>query len=218
MKFLALETNIDVFRNEYLIEGEEELLVTHFHWLKFLTGCIGSLILVGILTVAFVSLLAARLENMVLITSVYTLLLLFLAMRIFNAFISYRYSYLIVTTEKIVEIRHESLIRQVTNPMHLDSVISTDVATSFFGVFNTGTVVVNLTERTKYSSKRIEFKFMPNPNMVAGIIENGIVISKRDLMDSGEDTNTKKLLQQVHEKSKEVTSSTPLNNYDDKIS
>lgn len=216
MKFLALETDINVFRNEYLIEGEEELLVTHFHWLKFITGCIGSLLLVAIATAAFIAALAMNLESIVLFTIVYAVLLFFLSMRIFNAFISYRYSYLIVTTEKIVEVRHESLIRQVTNPMHLDSVISTDVATSFFGLFNTGTVVVNLTERTKYSSKRIEFEFMPEPNMVAGIIENAIVISKRDLMSVDADTTA--VLEQVHEKAEEVTHSTPLNNYDDKIS
>lgn len=179
MKIFALQTNINVLRKAYIIQGEKELLVTHYHWISFVIYTYKHILL----TVAAFSVysLIIRYELFPLQYALVGMLLwlVYLGWTIINGFIRYKLNFVIVTTEKVVLIEQVSFFKQHVNPMHLDTIVSTDVNSQLLGLFRCGKVVINLTERTQYSSKQVLIEYIPDPNAVAGIIENAIVLDKK---------------------------------------
>lgn len=216
MKIFALQTDVNEFRKQYIVEKEEsELLLTHYHWIKFIMGCYREILITISLFSLFFWTTQLLPDFFELIGLILIAWLLFAVIRVAFAFINYRFSYILVTTEKVVVINHPSLFVQRVNPMPLSSIVSTDISSQLFGIFNCGLLVLNLSERTQYSSKQVELPYVPAANSVAGIIENGMTLEKNRIAYDG-DLPTD-VVDDIHQKADMVQAAEPLNQTDPQI-
>jgi hypothetical protein len=97
-----------------------------------------------------------------------------------KALISWRYNYLIVTTEKIVIVKHISFFHQEIYPIHIENILSTRTESQYFGIGNCGTLFINLEEKVGGgNSQHVCIPTLPNPSVIGGIIENAVVLKKQ---------------------------------------
>lgn len=177
MRIFALETDTAKFRRKFIVKGEKELLCTHSHWILFVTSTIipSVVMMIGI---SFLTFLSRVFPESIIINSLIVIGFLTYTMVIINNFIHWKYSFIFLTTEKVICVTFNSLFSHDINPTHLDNINSTEVKSEFGGIFRSGSLIINLHERNKYSTKRLVYKNIPNATNVAGAIENAIVLVK----------------------------------------
>jgi len=177
MRIFALETDTTKFRRKFIVKGEKELLCTHFHWILFVKSLIVPTVLfIG--TIALYWFFADIFPDNLTLNIFLGISIGSFALTVINRFIHWRYSFIFLTSEKVVCVVFKSLFRHEINPTHLDNINSTEVASEYWGFFRCGSLIINMRERTKYSTKRIIYSHVPNATSVAGAIENAIVLVK----------------------------------------
>ena len=206
MHILALETNLGKLKKQFLAEGEEELLSTTRHIFAFLIPIFWSSLLTIFLLSAGIAAIATGIVAAPLASLFLLAWLLFFLYQIAATVIHWRYHFLVVTTEKVVVIKHRSFFYQDIFPLHLENIISTRSESQFFGIGNCGTVQLTLEQKKELgSSQEVIVDYLPRPSVVAGVIENAIVLKKQRVpVDQGPQDQAQKI-EDVREKTEEET-------------
>lgn len=184
MRILALETSVEKFTKKFLIPNEEIICTTHLHWI---------VVVVDILVPTFMAIGVIFLTGYATIQAWWDLLQLHLffilwwityGILILNAIIHWRYNFFIVTTEKVIVVRHRSIFAENVDPAPLEDLISTNVHLQFLGIFQVGKIHIALRERKKATSREMILPFIPHPNDIAAAVENAIVLKKQRMMQT----------------------------------
>lgn len=199
MRFFAMETNLDVLKEKFLVEGEEAALVTHRHFLVFLVEAFWPII-IGAL-VLFVLMLATAAELLTIDWYIAGLAALFAveAILLFRAWASWRYNFLIVTTQKVVIIEQRTFYQQI-HPLPFSSISNTRVESQFFGIFRCGILHVNTTVPERGGQyQELPNPYMPKPENIAAVIENGLVLTKQPPQPTEEEAKKQKMQEPAKE-------------------
>ena len=181
MRFFALQTDLGELKKQFILENDQEILVTSRHGLIFFTSLLTAtavtLAVWAVLAMAFVFVGTATLRLTIgvlaVIAAVYELY------AILHAYINWRYNILIITTEKIVIINQWNLFYQNVQPIHLNNVRSATCETQFFGIWRCGTLRINLQETVDNTTKEIVLPYIPQPDVVVSAIEQAISLEKK---------------------------------------
>jgi hypothetical protein len=180
MRFLALQTDVEEMKKGFLVEGEKELLTTAHHFLSFLAPfAFMTVVTIGMVAVVMALLLFSSEMLLLFLTILLTFWLLFYLYYLVKIYIDWRYNFVIVTTQKIVVIRHHTFLHQYISPVNLDNIASNRVESQWFGIFRCGIICLSLKERQAGSTKEIFLRYIPNHNVVASTIENAIALASQ---------------------------------------
>ena len=180
MRFLALQTDIRQLKKQFLVEGEEEILTTMHHPFVFLASAVRDTFFL-LCFAAFLGLIASFLGSSAGIIIGFVFLFGFLVYFFFllGAYIRWHYNFLIVTTEKIVIVKHRSFTYHNVNPIHLEDIERTKFESQFFGIWRCGTIHILLKEREGGTTRVNVLRYIPQPDVVASAIENAIGLAKQ---------------------------------------
>lgn len=149
MRLFALETTIAKLKKQLIAEGGEELLSARHHIFTFLIPIIGIVILtVGFLVVEAVAIMASIVPP----SFVDPLLYLWLVIALYftaRSLIAWRFNFLIVTTEKIVIVKHISFFHQEIHPIHIENIRSIRAESQFPGIGHCGILHLYLEEKNR---------------------------------------------------------------------
>lgn len=178
MRIFALETDVAKIKQSFMVEGEQELLTVHHHWICFFTFASRGLIVLFLL---FITSGVAMMEIVPpIVPSIIGLILGVVLFFIFiNAIIQWRYNFLIVTTEKLVVVTQISLFHQAVKPTSYENVASSRSESQFFGLVRAGVLFINLKQRLQGSSQELILRHMPRPEEITSVIENALVIMRQ---------------------------------------
>lgn len=203
MRLLALETDAAKITKQFTTEGEEVLLTTTRHVFHCLTAIAGVLIVTVVLVAAGISAVSYGFATIAIVAILLTPWLLFALYRLIDAVIGWRFYFLIVTTEKVVIVRHRFYFRQEISPIHLENIVSTRSDLQFLGVGNCGMLHLTLMEKKQGTSGEVLERYLPKPAVIAGAIENAMVLKKqRAPADKGPEEQERKV-EEVKEKVEE---------------
>lgn len=181
MKFLALQTDVELLKKQFIPEGEHEIVTVTKHPIKFFVELfevtVGAFVFSSILFLALLTI-----DNSIGLSirySLYVLLLLTYAYQILKSYIAWRYNFLIVTSEKIIIINQRSFLHQDMNSIHLDNIRSSRFESQFFGIFRCGVVSIDLHELEGGSTQMLTLPYIPAPDTVASAIEHGIFLKEQ---------------------------------------
>ncbi len=204
MRFFALQTDLGELKKQFILQNDQEILVTTRHGIVFfvslLTATAVTVAVWAILATAFVfagtATLRLLISVLVVVTAVYELY------AILNAYIAWRYNILIVTTEKIVTINQSNLFHQNVQPIHLNNVRSATCESQFFGIWRCGILRINLQETIDNTTKEIVLPYIPQPDVVVSAIEQVISLEKKKAREKPEEQLPKieEVQQKVDEK------------------
>lgn len=176
MRFLALETDIEKMKEHFVVEGEDVLLTTAHHRFIFLIPLVlWTIVTVVIAALAILFAVTYQSEATTVIAGIVFLLwALYYAYRLLQAFVQWRYNFIVVTTRKVVIVDHILCFYENVTPIHLENISSTVFDLQFLGIDQCGTLHFHLKERVGGSTMLIDRPYISNPEAVAGIIENAI--------------------------------------------
>ena len=207
MRFLALEANIRKLKQRFMAEGEEELLTTSRHVFAFLIPLLWIIPLTALFIVAWGAGLTMGLDFFVITALLYAWFLFALGVAL-NAFIEWRYNFLVVTTEKIVIVDHTFIFSQVIRPVPLENIATTDTGSQYLGLGHCGYVNLHLSEVEHGTNRELRLDRLPKPDVIAGIIENARTLkSQRSPADKGTEGQARKV-EDVQQKTEEQIPST----------
>ncbi len=180
MRIFALETNPRRIIERFCSQGEDSVLQTRYHWLSFLVASFDEF-LAGVVVLAGIVFAVGegwRIDPVVWIPIGLIYFVLFL--RVFKAFVDWRYDFLFVTTDKIVLVDQTSIFRQEVKPIHLENVGGVSTATQFLGLFPFGILTLHLKEGL--GGDTITRKYIPNAESVASRITDVVTKYQRTQM------------------------------------
>ena len=132
MRFFALDTRIaQKIRERYCTEGEQEVLLTRYHWLSFLFRSFWQLTFTATLIIIVIFALSSAWPLFEVVGFVIGLWIVIVFFRLLKAFIDWRYDMILLTTEKIVLVDQTSFIRHEEKPIHMENVGGVTAATQF---------------------------------------------------------------------------------------
>lgn len=179
MRFFALETDLNVLKRKFLVEGEEAALVTHRHYLAFLVHAFwpvvgGVVVAAGLMGATAVGLLTF--DWYILSLAAFFAVE---AMLLFHAWSQWKYNFLIVTTQKVVIVEQRTFHQHI-HPLPFSSVSNTRVESQFAGIFRCGVLYINTTVPERGGQyQELPIPYMPKPENIAAVIENGLVLTKQ---------------------------------------
>lgn len=178
MRFFALDTNIaQKIRQRYCTEGEEEVLLTRYHWLSFVFKSVREIAITAVfLGVIF---LAWKYEWPLyeIIAGSVLLWLVFVFFHVLREFIDWRYDMFLVTTEKIVLVDQTSFIRHEEKPIHLENVGGVSSATQYLNLFPFGSLTLHLKEGL--GGDAVKLRYVPHAAHVASAIADVVTRYQR---------------------------------------
>lgn len=199
MRFLALETDIRKLKRQFLAEGEEELLTTSHHIYNFLLPMLWIAPVTIAIVFMWIELMTRGADPFFVTTILYVWLLIALGLAL-DAFIKWRYRFLIITTEKIVLVEHKFIFSHQITPVPIENITSAHTASQFLGIGNCGRLTLNLVVMKGGTNEEIHIRTVPKPDVIAGVIENARVLKgQRVAVDQGPTDQTEKV-QDVKEK------------------
>jgi hypothetical protein len=181
MKFLALQTDVEVLKKQFIPEGEHEIMTVTRHPVIFVLDFIWKTA-VFIIVIFFLSAAFAFFQNLAnpfIFILFFVLLTLGYFYTIAVSYIAWRYNFLIITTDKIIIIDHYSFFRQKMNSVHLDMVLRSKFSTQFLGLFHCGTIYIHLDEKNEGSTRIVKVTTVIAPDAVVGAIESAIALKQQ---------------------------------------
>ena len=178
MRFLALQTDIELLKKQFIPEGEHEIMtvarhpiifIIDFFWKSFVAF---ALLVILAFVAPFFDSPAGRLTTVALIAFI----MLGYLYELVVSYIAWRFNFLIVTSDKVVIINHRSFFHQRMNSLHIDDIRSSKCESQFFGIVRCGIVQINLEEKSGGSTKVTSIRYVPAPDLVASAIENAIAM------------------------------------------
>ncbi len=181
MRFLALQTNVELLKKQFIPEGEHEILTVTRHPIKFIADFFGKTLLVLLLTTSISFSLSFFSSSMPssLTLALTVFILLFYLYQIVKSYIAWRYNFLIVTSEKIIIIHHESFLHQSINSIHLENIRNTGFISQFFGIFRCGILSIDLLELQGGSTQVLRLSYIPAPDTIVSAIEHAIALKQQ---------------------------------------
>ena len=168
MQLFALQTDIDRLKARFLVAGEQEIFTVRRHIISFflhlLRPLIATIVLVAIAIVLFVWGILTMWPAVVLLI----VWLVTAARWIFDAFINWRYDILFLTTNKLVIVDQESIVRNAVNSMNLEEISSVVAETQWLNLFSFGRL--RITPRRAEGEVALMINFIPHPDVLAGSI------------------------------------------------
>ncbi|MDO8648901.1 MAG: hypothetical protein Q7R81_03895 [Candidatus Peregrinibacteria bacterium] len=205
MHFLALQTDVNLIKKQFIAEGEKELTLATYHFLVFFLPFLGSglatvLVLAGVFYSLSIDLLGF------LPATIFLLIFLFLYGNfLFSMFVKWKYNYIVVTTQKVVVIDHVSFFHQNINPIHLNNITSVVSGTQFMNLFTCGELTVNLKSSEGDIYRELKRRYVHNAQGVAAVIENSLVLSSQGTLEKKEpEKSNKEIVEEVREKGEKV--------------
>ncbi len=192
MRFLALQTDIEVLKKQNIPESEHEIMTVRRHAAPFVLDFIwktaAALTLVsvfGLVAVPFLGSVGSSTVVDGLLSSfflfvLFVLLVLVYFYQIIKSYIAWRYNFLIITSDKIIIIDHHSFIHQDLTSIHLETITSSKFESQYFGLFRCGILHIHLQEREGQGSTRVvTVPRIPAPDVVASAIEHAITLKQQ---------------------------------------
>ncbi len=208
MRFLALQTDVNVLKKQFILQDEQEILTTTHHPFVFLFPAFGTTLialpLIALIGYAFV---AAPSTNLELLTGITLLIaMLVYGYLLFKWYIDWCYNFLIVTTDKIIVITHMSIFYQHVNPIHLDNLMSVKCESRFLGVWHCGLLHITLREKQKGGPNvDVVVHYIHKPETIASAIEHGMSLLQQKSQIHADDQKS----QQVEEIQQKVDGAAP---------
>ena len=188
MKFLALQTDIHALRKQFIPEGEHEIMTVAKHPIVFFAAFIWYTILFIIMSslrlVTFFYVSDAT--GLMIIDVLSVIVFLLYLYQLIKAYVAWRYNFLIITSDKIVIVEHQSFLRQDVNTVHLENIKRSHAESQFFGIFRCGIVEIRLDEQIGATAQVILLRYIPAADTVVSAIENAIAL--RLQITKGQDT------------------------------
>lgn len=197
MQILALETDVEVLKKKFLVEGEQAVLVTHKHWIVFIVNIWWQTIVTTLLLAGSVAMAVSDLLTLPLIASIVGIWGLLYAYYLLWAYVQWKYNFLIISTQKLVIVEQYAVVRQHINPLPFPRISNTRVESQFAGIFRCGILYLNMMvpeRRGEYME--LSIPYLPKPADIAAMIENGLTINKEPPQPKEE--QEKKVLMQQH--------------------
>ncbi len=196
MRILALETSRRKLKNQFIAEGEKELLSTTHHIFVFLIPLLWIVPVTIALLFGWATAIALGMIDLLIITLALYLWFLSALVLTINAFIAWRYNFLIITTEKIVIVEHAFIFKQTIHPIHMENIASIQTESRFLGIGHCGNLLVNLNEMQAATNGEVHVRSIPKPEVIAGAIENARVLTKQRVgIDAGPEAQEQKMQQ-----------------------
>lgn len=183
MKILALETDTQKLKQQFISDGENEVLMTYYHALSFLFAIIKDIFVTITLFVTGVIAWQFSLPMGWVVGFLFIVWFLFVFFNVLKSWIDWRYDFILVTTDKLVLVDQTSIIRQKVNPIHLENIGSVSAETMYWDIFGFGKIVVALKEGE--GGQNITLKFVPNAGQVAAKISQTVTYYQRYVDGSG---------------------------------
>lgn len=201
MRIFALETNANVIKRRFIVEGEDELVTTAHHWVVFFAHSLLSYIVMAVLAaIGYAVMLSGVLppDIALWLLVLWYVILFFITV---NAFIQWKCNLLIVTTHKIIEVHQRSFFYAKITPTSLDNISSAHSESQFWGLFRVGKVYISLKQRLQGSSQEIVMNYMPAPSEIVSIIENALSLARQQGQQVVEKEEVPQQVQSIKEKS-----------------
>lgn len=183
MRFLALQTDVEVLKKQYIPAGESEIMTVRRHVIIFILDYIWKTTVA--ITVAIILLIGFRsvgisVELLLLANVLFLILILWYVYQMIKSFIAWRYNFLIVTSDKIIIINHHSFFHHKMSSIHLDTITSSKFESQFFGLIRCGRLHIHLNEQEGQGSTIVvTIAGIPAPDTVASAIEHAIVLKQQ---------------------------------------
>jgi hypothetical protein len=205
MKFLALETDIEKLKKQFIVEGEEVLLTIPHHYFIFVFPFVLHTVftVIAIALIIFVGMVVQGFWGLVTGGILFFLWALYYFYKISVGYIRWRYNYVVVSTRKVVIVEHRFVIYQNVFPIHLENISSTSFESQFLGFGGCGVLHLNLKEREGGSSRQINCPYIPKPDLVAGTIENAISLLSQKQEEGKKEGEQQEQIAAVKEKVEE---------------
>lgn len=180
MRLLALQTDLGLLKKQLIPEGENEIMTVSKHPVVFVFDAVITTIIAAVLL--FVLGWMAVEWNTTMGTAVTGGLFLLAACvyvyRIFSAYVTWRFNYVIITSEKVV-IVDQSSWRQNMDSIHLNSIVSVQVQSQFFGLLRCGIIQIRVGEIVSGQMRAAVLTYTPNPDTVVSAIEHAMALKQR---------------------------------------
>lgn len=178
MRFFALDTGImERIRMRYCTEGEEEVLLTRYHWLCFLFNSMRDVALTIVLVTVIIFAWEYEWPMYEIIGFAAGLWILFVFFHILKDYIDWKYDMILLTTEKMVLVDQTSFIRHEEKPIHLENVGGVSSSTQFLNLFPFGTLTLHLKEGL--GGDAVTLRYVPHAEHVASIISDVVTKYQR---------------------------------------
>jgi hypothetical protein len=175
MRIFALETDSLKLERRLLSEDEIVLRRVRFSVFLFLFRLIRAVFFTAILVaVGFLfSLVGFPASWVSLILFVVWFFVVFIPL--VNAFIDWKFDFILVTTEEVVVVDQTSIIRLKIQQIGLDSIIRVTAVTQFLHIFPFGRLHFDLQE----GAGNVDLPYIPHAETVAASVSNAIVLNRR---------------------------------------
>ncbi len=182
MKFLALQTNVGELKKQYIPEGEHEIMTVSRHPIRFVIDFFFYTVIVFVIGYGLSAgvLFWEGDQGALVFAGLLALLGIVYFFAILNSYISYRYNFLIITSDKIVVVGHTSFFGQKMDSVHLASILNTRFRTQFFGIVRCGILEIHMNELAGGGVMRtLVLPYIPSPDTVASAIENAMAMKSQ---------------------------------------
>lgn len=191
MRILALDTDIDSVKRQFLSVHEREILTVFRHGFFFFLSIIYQLFLTITLIAAGFGLRAIDLPWEISpwwIVAAIVVAWIFLALpTILKAFLDWQFDFIFVTTDKVVIVDQSSLFHHKITPMNLENFASVTAASQFWNIFPFGSLHFQLKEGI---GEDITTKYIPHAQEVAAKIADTVTQYQRRFMEQPPITTT----------------------------
>lgn len=172
MQFFALETSIEKIRKRYMDPGDQLILTTQFHPLKFWLSVLWQ-VLIGIVLITLAVLAyeytPITLEWDIGVTAV--LFIPFVLWPVLKRYVEWRYDFIDVLADKVIIVDQGTIFRQTVKQINLENFASVEAETQLLNLFPFGRVRFSLKEG---EGAAILLNFIPNASDVADTIADAV--------------------------------------------
>ena len=177
MRIFALETDVSKIKKRFCHEGEQEILMTHYHGLSFFFAILREIII----TIGLAALgVTGWYFDWPMFWTVGILAFIWLTFVFFNvikAYIDWAYDFILITTDKVILLDQTSFFRREIKPIHIENIGGVSTETQFWDIFPFGVLCIHLKEGLGGHS--ITKRYVPRARKVAGILSDVITKYQR---------------------------------------
>lgn len=178
MHIFALETNVEKVKKRFLAQDEEEIFTAHPHMMSFIVHVFGEVVVTIALLVLFSGVYYMEILSLnaaVLFFSIAWFTFAFFGL--IEAFLDWKYDFLMLTTDKLILVDQMSLFRKSTTPISLENLGDTKAKTQWLNLFNFGIIEIALKEG---NGPDVRLKYMPHADqLVVKIAEQSTLYQRR---------------------------------------
>lgn len=177
MQIFALETRIERTKSKFLASGEQEIFTARQHAFSFATKVAWEILVTIVLIAATGVALWFDIVTFPVAVSILLILWVFLALKgIINGYIRWKFTTLLLTTDKLVIVDQVSLFRKSITPINLENMGDVVAQTQWLNLFNFGIIHFALKEG---HGPEIVLPFMPHADRLVAKIAQQITLYQR---------------------------------------